>query len=204
MKVTKVYLCGPMSGLHDLNREQFAHYEKMTNIVKQYEAVNPHSFFKKDEPPSQTICRKRAIQEMLKCDLVAVLPGWKDWPDSFLHDEMALSRRCGIPLIDADTVATGPQPLMESVLGEADRLINKNRNLTYGHPKEAFDKIAGLWEMYLSIRHAHPFEFRNHDVANMFILSKMARTMHKPMHRDSWVDIAGYAGAAARALHIDP
>lgn len=204
MKVTKVYLCGPMTGVPHHNVHEFMHYEDEIAKVSQFEAVNPHHFFKKGEAPLQSVARKRAIQEMLKCDMVAVLPSWKLWPTSFLHDEMALARRCNIPLVDANTIVSGPQPLMEGVLEEANRLINSNRDLMYGHPKEAFENIASLWMAYIGAITDNWMSIKPSDVANMFILSKMARTMHNPNHRDSWVDIAGYAGAAARALHLDP
>jgi hypothetical protein len=41
------------------------------------------------------------------------------------------------------------------------------------------------------------------DVAYMMVLLKMARLMQTPGHRDSLVDMAGYAATAARVAGVD-
>lgn len=75
----------------------------------------------------------------------------------------------------------------ETVLQEADRLINGDRLQTYGTPGESFWRIANLWTSYLGHK-INPL-----DVANMMVLMKVSRTKGT-YHRDSYVDIAGYAG----------
>ena len=41
------------------------------------------------------------------------------------------------------------------------------------------------------------------DVAHMMVLLKMARLVETPQHRDSWVDMAGYAATGARVNGVD-
>ncbi|AII27227.1 hypothetical protein SEA_OMNICRITICAL_56 [Mycobacterium phage OmniCritical] len=86
-----------------------------------------------------------------------------------------------------------PVPVPENVLQEAQRLIFGDREQQYGNPSESFDRIAGLWSAYIGT------ELNGLDVANLMILLKVSRTKGT-YHRDSYVDIAGYAGLGER-LH---
>ncbi|AOQ29398.1 hypothetical protein SEA_BIGFOOT_49 [Mycobacterium phage Bigfoot] len=82
--------------------------------------------------------------------------------------------------------------MTESILEEAQRLIHGPRNKNYGHPRENFDDIAELFSAYLE----RPIS--DLDVANLMILVKVARVKGTGYHRDSYTDIAGYAGCAER------
>ncbi|WP_218000851.1 DUF6378 domain-containing protein [Nocardia testacea] len=84
--------------------------------------------------------------------------------------------------------ATVPAP---DVLAEARTLIYGDREDQYGDPRDAFARIAGLWSAYLGI------EVTSADFANLMILMKTARTKDG-YHRDSYVDIVGYAANAER------
>jgi hypothetical protein len=77
--------------------------------------------------------------------------------------------------------------MTETVLQEAERLINGDRQQTYGNTSESFDRIADLWGAYLNDN------LTGLDVANLMILLKVSRTKGT-FHRDSYVDIGGYAG----------
>lgn len=80
----------------------------------------------------------------------------------------------------------------ESILQEAQRLIHGLRNKNYGHPRENFKDIADLFSGYLG----QPIN--DIDVANLMILMKIARVKGTGYHRDSFTDIAGYAGCVER------
>jgi len=80
----------------------------------------------------------------------------------------------------------------ESILQEAQRLIHGERNKNYGHPRENFADIAVLFTAYLDK------EIDEIDVANLMILVKVARVKGTGYHRDSFTDIAGYAGCVER------
>ena len=94
-----------------------------------------------------------------------------------------------------------------SVLLEAQEAVFGERAKTYGHPKENFKRIADLWNAYFVAQYpgfGPPAPVLEPvDVAQMMILMKMARLVETPNHRDSWVDIAGYAETGARVLGLD-
>ncbi|AHN84468.1 phosphofructokinase [Mycobacterium phage Lamina13] len=88
--------------------------------------------------------------------------------------------------------------MTESILEEAQRLIHGPRNKNYGHPRENFADISALFSAYLE----RPIT--DLDVANLMILVKVARVKGTGYHRDSYTDIAGYAGCAERIYEEDP
>jgi hypothetical protein len=69
------------------------------------------------------------------------------------------------------------------------------RGKPYGGAEDNFERIARLWNAHLANRYnAHAIlKLDPWDVALMMILLKTARLANDPYHRDSWVDIAGYA-----------
>lgn len=78
--------------------------------------------------------------------------------------------------------------MTKSILEEAQRLVNGDRKDTYDGTD---DTIVALWSAYLGV------ELTVLDYAAMMVLLKVARTKGK-LHRDSWVDIAGYAEVGPR------
>ena len=78
--------------------------------------------------------------------------------------------------------------MTESILEEAQRLIHGDRAKDYGDVTENFTRIADMWGAYLG----QSDMLTPHDVAQMMILVKVARQAGG-YHRDSNVDIAGYA-----------
>jgi hypothetical protein len=75
----------------------------------------------------------------------------------------------------------------EAVLTAALAAVNGDRDETYGRPEDNFHRIALMWSAYLGIA------ITPADVAAMNVLQKVGRLVNTPRHRDSWVDIAGYA-----------
>lgn len=73
-----------------------------------------------------------------------------------------------------------------SILDEAKAAVDARRPV-YGSPKPNFQRIAALWSAYFGK------DVSLADVANLMILVKVARLQETPSHRDSWVDVAGYA-----------
>lgn len=84
---------------------------------------------------------------------------------------------------------------MTDILQEASELINGERAKDYGDVTENFQRIANLWTDYLG---PDDWQFTPHDVAMMMILVKMSRLATGGYHRDSLVDIAGYAALDAK------
>jgi len=73
------------------------------------------------------------------------------------------------------------------LLEEAGDLINKQRETDYGEASKNFQDIATGWSLILD-RSVEP-----EDVALMMAWLKIARLFKSPNHRDSWVDLIGYA-----------
>lgn len=98
----------------------------------------------------------------------------------------------------AATAATSPA---ESAADEALRIVRGNREGVYGPPTKNFENIAALWTTYLAARPGGPASpILPIDVAYMMIAMKLARLANRPDHRDSLVDITGYADCADTIL----
>lgn len=81
-----------------------------------------------------------------------------------------------------------------NVLEEAIQIIHGDREKTYGNPAVNLENIAELWMVFLEKKHGVLVALLPEDVAMMMVLLKVARLMHSPKHRDSLVDLCGYAG----------
>lgn len=100
-----------------------------------------------------------------------------------------------------------PEPLgnpstSQNILQEAEAAVYGPRQAIYGHPSDDFQRTARLWTAYLGPR--CPQGVTSADVPMLMMLLKMARLMESPEHRDSCVDLAGYAATYARVMRIDP
>lgn len=91
-----------------------------------------------------------------------------------------------------DKIWFEPAALKLSILQEAQDVIYGDREQTYGHPSKNIKNIAELWSVYLNK------QVSMEDVCNLMILLKVARLKNQPTHRDSQVDICGYAALIAR------
>lgn len=80
----------------------------------------------------------------------------------------------------------------ENILTEAERIVYGDMERTYGTPAKNLNQIARLWSAYLDT------EITAHEVCDMMMLLKLARLQNNPEHRDSLVDIAGYAALKER------
>jgi len=75
---------------------------------------------------------------------------------------------------------------MNAILEQAAGIIAERR-ATYGDPATSMATVAARWSVTLG-RHVTPAE-----VMLCMIDLKLARLAHDPTHRDSLVDIIGYA-----------
>jgi hypothetical protein len=86
----------------------------------------------------------------------------------------------------------------QQLLQEAMKITAEDRNKAYGSPEDNFANITDYWMLYLNQRFPGKLlELLPSDVAYMMILMKMARLATNITHRDSLVDIAGYAACGA-------
>jgi hypothetical protein len=79
-----------------------------------------------------------------------------------------------------------------SVLDEAKDIIYGDREKTYGKPSKNLETIAVFWSEYIGTK------LSAKDVAVMMVLLKAARLRNDISHRDSVVDICGYAALIER------
>lgn len=86
----------------------------------------------------------------------------------------------------------------ESVLFEAAGLITGDRNVSYGTPTQNFTNIAEMWTTRLRHKLAPGEEITATEVGDLMILLKIARNVAS-VKRDTYVDLAGYAGCAYEA-----
>lgn len=103
------------------------------------------------------------------------------------------------PNADCATDTKAPRP---NILREAEDIIYGDREKTYGDPSKNLLNIANFWSMYIRAKHSKipwaKLELDIDDVCQMMILVKQARLINDPSHRDSKVDIAGYAALSDR------
>jgi hypothetical protein len=79
------------------------------------------------------------------------------------------------------------RPPADKLISEiATEIVLGDRAKDYGHPKVNIQKIADGWTAYLGI------PVTPHDVCQLMVILKAMRSRHG-YHRDTTVDIAGYA-----------
>ena len=81
--------------------------------------------------------------------------------------------------------------LRAEVLEEAKKCVCQDRQNTYGDAEDNFADIAKVWSVLLSDKLRTDFDAL--DVAQMSAAVKLCRLKGNKLHRDSWVDTAGYS-----------
>jgi len=80
-----------------------------------------------------------------------------------------------------------------SVLEEAHKVINGERQDAYGHPEDSFQTIADLWSVYINRKFRVDVKLTGLTRRSCFPLFKHARMMGSNMiSRDTIVDACGY------------
>lgn len=99
------------------------------------------------------------------------------------------------PTAPNPTAAADIHPRGLSLMDEAFKTINGERQDAYGNPEDTFGIIAGFWEVYLRGR-GLSVSLCSLDVAHMMCLLKIARETGGKGKRDNIVDLLGYAAIA--------
>jgi hypothetical protein len=87
------------------------------------------------------------------------------------------------------------------MLHRAEELINGSRQADYGDKLQNFSQIAMLWQGTLAKKLQPGFAITPEDVALCMMQVKIARLAKSPDHKDSILDIAGYAGCYDKLQH---
>lgn len=90
-------------------------------------------------------------------------------------------------------------------LKEADKIINGERQDSYGAPEDSFTIIAGYWNVFLAAKlKALGIDVKDLlsplDTTNMMVLFKQARKLGQKPSRDNYVDSCGYEAIGADRL----
>lgn len=83
--------------------------------------------------------------------------------------------------------------MRKPLLQEADEALNGSREDSYGCARVNLERTALMWSAILGVRITYE------QVAQCMVAVKLSRICASPGHRDSWIDIAGYAGAWDKA-----
>jgi hypothetical protein len=92
----------------------------------------------------------------------------------------------------SETVNTASDEV--KVLEEALSLVYGDRGVAYGHPAVDYERTAKLWGAILDI------EMTAVQAIQCMIAMKLSRLCNTPDHRDSWVDVGGYAECGWRTV----
>lgn len=200
-----LYICGPMSGIEDLNHPAF--FKAESRLKEQgHEVINPAAI---DEQlgldPHQGVmdpeflkkAAQRDLEAVIASDGIALLPDWEKSKGA--KAELAVAQWLGKKVyLYPSMVEYGK----ESILDTAKRLTSSDRQKDYGHPKDNFKRIADLWNAYLINRKNPETEISIEDVAWMMVLLKIARDLNKPT-LDNLVDSVGYIRTLAMVRNIE-
>lgn len=87
----------------------------------------------------------------------------------------------------------------------AKRIVSGARRAAYGKPEDNFERIARFWQSYFENTGRADAKITAADVSPMMRLMKEARLCETPDHKDSFVDLVGYAltGAEVNNVKVD-
>lgn len=89
----------------------------------------------------------------------------------------------------------------KKLIEEASQYVTKDRNAAYGEPEDNFSRIAEIWSAQGVSIDGRPLNAS--DVALMMAGMKLARLRTNPNHRDSWVDLIGYAACGGDVALVE-
>lgn len=115
-----------------------------------------------------------------------------------LHGEICILRN-EEPERDAYARATEildsySKPEKKNILEKANELINGDRQQDYAHPLDNFGRISAMWTAILKDKLKDGESISEEEHILCMLAVKIARLIHTPEHKDSIIDIAGYAG----------
>lgn len=90
-----------------------------------------------------------------------------------------------------------------TALEQAQAIIYGDREQTYGSPDKNLKVIAQYWTVHLNATYGKNLCLTVDDVCGMMVLLKQARLDNSPKHRDSLVDLIGYAALKDRCDRLD-
>jgi hypothetical protein len=188
--MTTVYICGPMRSMPQLNHPAFFEAEDTLkkrghNVINparmdQELGLDPHN----SQMDSKFIedCARRDIDAVFECDELVLLPNWEKSKGA--KAEIAVAQWLSKPIRLYPSMVKLEK---EDVCDVAKRLTSYDRQLDYGSPIEDFTKQAKMWSVILNTN------VTPQQIAMCMIAVKLCRLTNSPRHRDSAIDVVGYA-----------
>jgi hypothetical protein len=188
--MTTVYICGPMRSMPQLNHPAFFEAEEVLkkkghNVINparmdQELGLDPHN----SQMDSKFIedCARRDIDAVFECDELVLLPNWEKSKGA--KAEIAVAQWLSKPIRLYPSMVKLEK---EDVCDVAKRLTSYDRQLDYGSPIEDFTKQARMWSVILNTN------VTPQQIAMCMIAVKLCRMTNSPRHRDSAIDVVGYA-----------
>jgi len=183
----RIYIAGPMAGLPLFNFPAFFEAEKDWAqagwIVVNPARIDVEAGFDPahDTGDTSEFYMHRDLPEVIGCDAIALLPGWRESPGT--AKELTVARWCGLAVYDAVTMELLPD---ETVLEEAQRLVFGPRQASYGHPLDDLTRTGRIWGAILGIPDV---------LAEMVALCMVGVKLSREVNahgRDNLVDMGGY------------
>ena len=188
--MTTVYICGPMRSMPQLNHPAF--FEAEDTLKKRgYNVINPARMDQElgldphnSQMDSKFIedCARRDIDAVFECDELVLLPNWEKSKGA--KAEIAVAQWLSKPIRLYPSMVKMEK---EDVCDVAKRLTSYDRQLDYGSPIEDFTKQAKMWSVILNTN------VTPQQIAMCMITVKLCRLTNSPRHRDSAIDVVGYA-----------
>lgn len=142
-------------------------------------------------------CARRCTEAIIGCDAICMLPYWQKSAGAVA--ERALAMWIGLQVMEFHEDKNPDKPERTSVLEEAERLINSDRQAQYGPPEQDFKRTSDMWTALLQYKLKEGECIRMQDVAWMMMCLKASRAQHLDK-RDNYVDAAGYVGCGWRCV----
>jgi len=193
-----IYVAGPMRNYHDFNFPAFDAASKRLReagwIVNSPAEHDRESGFDETQNTLEGFDIHAAFAWDMdvichRADAIYMLEGWEGSIGARIEHDVA--KFIGLEIIyetDYSTDSVEDIPGRASVLREAEKLTCGDRNNSYGPPTQDFARTAAIWTAMFD------HEFSPADVAKAMIALKLSRLTWSEGKRDSWVDVAGYAG----------